>query len=328
MWTERKENDPFESNIYWSPIDKKTSTAAGRLRTMHLRRLQYFTAVADELHFGRAARRLHIAQPALTQQIRQLEKEIGTELFHRTTRRVELTPAGTAYLHHARRALTELEHGASAATRAVAGETGRLSLGFAGSTTYELLPRLVRSFRSQYPSVRLEIHNELLTSAQIAALADHTIDVGFLRPPVPGADLGLEHVRDESLIAALPEGHRLAGRRNLDLALLADEGFVLYPHGASTSLGIISACNAAGFSPIVTQEASETHTLVCLVAAGLGVSLLPESVRYLKIPGVVYVSLNTAPPPLELWMAWREDETASPALHNFLTMARTVFAQD
>lgn len=150
--------------------------------------------------------------------------------------------------------------------------------------------------------------------------------VGFLRPPIPGAGLGLEHVRNERLIAALPEGHRLAGQRGVDLALLADEDFVLYPSGASTSLGIISACNAAGFTPAVTQEATETHTLVCLVAAGLGVSLLPESVRHLKIPGVVYVSLDTAQPPLELWMAWRRDDTSSPVLDNFLTMARTVFA--
>ncbi len=176
---------------------------------MELRHLRYFVAVAEELHFGRAAQRLQMAQPPLSQQIRQLEQELGVELLYRTKRTVRLTEAGLAFLHQARQILVQSEQAIEVAQRASRGEVGRLAIGFVGSATYSLLPTAVRSFRHQFPDVRLMLH-EMTTSEQIEALHDDRIQVGFIRPPISDDKLSVETVLQESFVAVLPEAHPLA----------------------------------------------------------------------------------------------------------------------
>lgn len=288
---------------------------------MHKRHLEYYVAVADELHFGRAALRLHVSQPALTQQIRQLEKEVGGSLLDRTTRRVELTQAGVLFLHHAQRALDEIALGIRAVGQAAAGETGHLSVGFAGSTTYELMPRLMHEYRRRQPDVTIEIHNEMLTGTQVEALRTGTIDVGFLRPPVSDPELSLINISAEPLVLAISEAHPLAASDSISLPDLAAEPFVSYPSGASVYVTVMTACANAGFRPAVVQEAAETHTLISLVSAGLGVCLLPASVQNLRATGVAYRQLTGDVPRVELCAAWRREDR-SPVVASFLEVTR------
>ena len=177
---------------------------------MELRHLRYFVAVAEERHFGRAAARLHIAQPPLSQQIRRLEAELGEPLLYRTTRSVELSPAGEVLLERSREILAAVDAAVDDARRAARGEYGRLAIGFTGSSTYEMLPSLAAALRRELPGVVLDLRGELLTPAQVARLLDGTLDLGLLRPPVHERDLDTEVLRSEPLIAVLPESHPLA----------------------------------------------------------------------------------------------------------------------
>lgn len=280
---------------------------------MELRHLRYFLAVAEEMHFGRAAARLAMAQPPLSQQIRQLEEELGVALFRRTRRRVALTEAGEAFLVGARRALAEVERAAVAARRAARGETGHLAIGFVGSATYELLPSLLRLLRSRYPDIALSLR-EMTTAQQATALAAGEIDLGFLRPPLEGDDLDMATVREERLVAVLPAGHRLAGSTEpLDLAELAREAFVLFPAAQGQGLysQIVEACRQAGFYPRVVQEAVQMDTLLALVAGSVGVTLAPSSLEALARPGVTYRPVAHSPA-LQLAAAWRRGDDRPP----------------
>ena len=194
---------------------------------MELRHLRYFVAVAEERHFGRAAERLHIAQPPLSQQIRRLETELGVTLLHRTTRSVEVAPAGEVLLARAKEVLAAVDDAVEDTRRAARGEFGRLAIGFTGSATYALLPRLAAALRSALPGVVLDLRGELLTPAQVARLLDGSLDLGVLRPPVRERALCVEVVRSDPLIAVLPEGHRLAAADAVPLEELADEPFVV-----------------------------------------------------------------------------------------------------
>ena len=185
----------------------------GRARAVELRRLRYFVAVAEERHFGRAAERLHIAQPPLSQQIRRLEAELGTPLLYRTTRTVQLSPAGEVLLVRAREILAAVDAAAEDARRAARGEYGRLAIGFTGSATYALLPALAAALRDALPGVVLDLRGELLTPAQVARLLDGTLDLGLLRPPVRARELRVEVLRREPLVAVLPAGARPGGGR-------------------------------------------------------------------------------------------------------------------
>lgn len=289
---------------------------------VELRHLRYFVAVAETQHFGRAAERLHMAQPPLSQAIRQLEAELGVELFVRTTRRVALTPAGETFRDDAARILSELEESTRRVTHYAEGRRGVLRIGVTGSAAFAELPRIARIVERDLPGVALEVSPELLTRTQEQALVESRIDVGVLRPPIfsPGLSYGV--LARDGFLLALPERHRLAGGRAVALIELADEAFVTYPLAAQSVVNdaVLRSCHAAGFTPRYEHEAAETSTLLALVAAGLGVALVPASVQALRLDGVVYTAVSGVSD-LSLALAWRGDDT-SPLLARFLSAVR------
>src|ERR1700759_3984860 len=218
---------------------------------MELRRIQYFVAVAEETHFGRAAERLQMAQPPLSQQIKALEAEMGVTLFRRTTRKVELTAAGERFLSRARAILASVDEAVTEAAQVAAGRRGRIAIGFTGSATYDLLPSLVRVLRADLPGIELDIRGEMLTPDQVAALTDGTLDLGLLRPPGRSAAVEVHVLRRDPLIAVLPEHHPLAGRGRVQLADLRDDPFITYPSRNRSVVheAVIDACQRAGFFP-------------------------------------------------------------------------------
>jgi DNA-binding transcriptional LysR family regulator len=289
---------------------------------MELRHLRYFLAVADELHFGRAAARLHVSQPPLSQQIRHLEAELGVELFARTRRRVRLTDAGRAFAEEARVLLDRLGQAAEAARRIARGETGALAVGFIASATFGILPEIYRRFRARHPEVALVL-SELSTAEQVEALRAGTIQVGMARPPLAGEGLAAEALGDEPLVCALPARHPLAARAALPLRALAAEPFVLFPRQPRPGWidVVLDACRRAGFRPAIVQEALELSTAVALVGAGVGVTLVPATAQALRIDDVVYRPL-LPPVPTTRLLAVHRAEGASPAALRFLEVAR------
>jgi DNA-binding transcriptional LysR family regulator len=281
---------------------------------MELRHLRYFVAVAEQRHFGRAAERLHMAQPPLSQQIRQLEAELGVTLLTRTTRRVDLTPAGAAYLDHARAILAAVDEAGEVAGRIAAGRTGRLMVGCVGSATYSLLPALAKALRAELPDVEFGFRGEMLSPEQAEALHDGSLDLALLRrlPDTTGLTIG--DVRRERLLVALPQEHRYAGRKRLRVADLAGEGLVVHAgSGRSTMNSLVhDLFGAADLELEVVHEVAETSTLVTFVAAGLGVAVVPEPTSALNVPGVVYVPL-VGTPGVDLVVATREGD-ANPVL--------------
>ena len=277
---------------------------------MELRHLRYFVAVAEERHFGRAAERLHMAQPPLSQQIRQLEAELGVTLLRRTTRRVDLTDAGSAYLERARGILAAVDEAGIEAQRVDQGIVGRLVIGCVGSATYSLLPALARTLREEQPGIDFSFRGEMLVPDQVEALLDGSIDLALLRPPVDEPALEVRPLRKDRLIVAVPEGHRLAARRRVRVADLRDEDLVMHPaRGRSVMHGLVeSLCRDAGFRPRIRHEVAETSTLVTFVAAGLGVAVVPEPVGTLGVVGVVYVPLAAAGSGVELAVALRSGD--------------------
>jgi DNA-binding transcriptional LysR family regulator len=291
---------------------------------MEFRHLRYFVAVADNLHFGRAARQLHISQPPLSQQIREMEEELGVRLFLRTKRRVELTEAGSMFLKEVRLILEHASHAVRAAQRANRGEIGRLVIGFVMSATCSVLPKILRLYQERFPEVELVLE-ETTTGQGINNLKERRLHLCFLRLPVREEELTVETVLREPLLLALPEGHPLTQRSHVSLRLLADESFVLFPrlHGPNFHDQIVSMCHEAGFSPKVVQEASQMQTILSLVAAGIGVALIPASVRSLRKEDVQYRPLRERTPETGLAIAWRSSET-SPALEQFINVVREV----
>lgn len=282
---------------------------------MELRHLRSFVTLAEERHFGRAAQRLHIAQPALSQQIKQLEREFGVDLVTRTTRRVELTGAGHRFAEHARTVLGAVDRASTDMALVAAGRAGRVSVGFIGTATYDLLPAAARRIRDELPGVRLDLHGELLSPALLAGLIDGTYDLVVLRPDgVVRPGISLRVLRRERLVAVLPDRHPLAGRARVGLGELAGEPFVMHFSGHRSSMHehVLAACAAAGFHPDPVTEVGETATLVVFVAAGLGVALVPEPVRSLALDGVAYVELEQ-PATVDLAIATRAADP-SPAV--------------
>ncbi|MBC7276186.1 LysR family transcriptional regulator [Nocardioides sp.] len=291
---------------------------------MELRHLRYFVAVAEERHFGRAAERLHMAQPPLSQQIRQLEAELGLTLLTRTTRRVDLTPAGAAYLERAREILGAVDAAAHEAASIASGRRGRLLIGCVGSATYSLLPALARTLRAELPEVEFGFRGEMLSPDQAAALADGTLDLGLLRPlPTGGSGgpgLSITHLRQENLLVAMPKDHRFAGRRRVRIADLDGEDLVIHAGSGRSAMNamIQDLFDSAGIHTHIAHEVAETSTLVTFVAAGLGVAIVPEPTAALAVPGVVYVPL-TGTPGVELVAATRAGDE-SPLLARALTI--------
>jgi DNA-binding transcriptional LysR family regulator len=267
---------------------------------MELRQLRYFVAVAEELHFRRAAERLHISQPPLSQQIRALEDELGFVLLIRTRRRVELTPAGAAFLRDARALLGELDGAVATARRIDAGQTGRLRINFVGSALFSIVPGTVERFRRSRPGVEIELH-ERATVDQLRAVRAGLADVGLVRPPIePGGELSVRTVLRERTVAALPAGHPLAALSRVPLRRLAAQPLVLFPRDQAPGfhdllIGALVGTGAHPAAPRVIQYAPEMLTIIGLVAAGTGVSLVPESVQRLGLDGVTYRPVTGAP---------------------------------
>ncbi|MBF2026877.1 MAG: LysR family transcriptional regulator [Oscillatoriales cyanobacterium C42_A2020_001] len=292
---------------------------------MELRHLHYFIAVAEELNFSRAAERLHMAQPPLSQQIRQLETELGFQLFHRTKRQVQLTEAGQTFLVEVQQVLQQLDHAVHVGRQASRGEVGQLAIGFVSSTAYNVLPPILQAFRRQVPNVTLELQ-ELTTREQLQALVEGKLDVGFARPPVEQPELATATIFREPLMVALPDSHPLQKRDQVSVRSLANEPFILFPRVVAPGLydPIISLCLQVGFSPQVVQEAIQMQTIVSLVAAEMGVAIVPLSLQNLQRQGVIYKPLQDSTPMVEVLMIWRK--YPSPTVQRFLDITTQVCA--
>jgi DNA-binding transcriptional LysR family regulator len=293
---------------------------------MELYQLRSFVAVAEEMHISRAAARLHLAQPTLSRQIAALERALGVPLFRRIQRRLQLTSAGQVFLTSAREILRRTESAAQQARRAARGEVGSLRLGFVQSAVYAAVPRLIRQFRTTCPEVQLEAA-PMTTLQQIPALRAGEIDIGWLRPQQPStetvgqAGLRTRVLSRDSVLAVLPSTHPLAARRRIPLAALANEPFILYPRepGSTGHDMIIEYCRQAGYRPRILQEATDAQTIVALVAANLGVSLLLGPTPPIDPSLVVYRPLSDRLPSWEMVLAWREDNPSA-TLARFLTV--------
>jgi DNA-binding transcriptional LysR family regulator len=288
---------------------------------MELRHLRYFRMVATELHFGRAAEKLHIAQPPLSKQIQQLELELGFELFARTKRSVALTPAGEVFLIEVDRIFKNLDRAIDIGRKTSRGELGQISIGFVGSATYNILPVILQQFRDRYPYVQIELH-ELTTDRQLIWLREGKIDLGLIRPPIIDSDVTVEVVFEEPLIVALPINHQLATVDSIDLSLLATEPFILFPRQLAPGLydPIITICQAAGFSPMVVQECIQIQTIVSLVSANMGVSIVPKSTEDIQRQGVVYKPILNDAPVVSIALIWRTND-CSPTVSRLLEIA-------
>ena len=276
---------------------------------MELRQLRYFVAVAEQRHFGRAAELLHMAQPPLSQQIRQLEAELGVTLLTRTTRRVDLTAAGIAYLEKARTILAAVDEAGEEAQRVASGRSGRLRVGCVGSATYSLLPALARRLREQLPNVDFGFRGEVLSPEQVSSLHDGSLDLALLRRVPDMSGLDVDRVRVDKLLVAVPDGHRFSGRKRLRVADLAGEDLVVHAGGGRSAMNrlVHELFESAGVEARVVHQVAETSTLVTFVAAGLGVAVVPDPTAALAVPGVVHVALAGAPG-IELVAACREDD--------------------
>jgi len=288
---------------------------------VELRHLRYFLAVADELHFGRAAERVHVAQPAISQQIRRLEAEIGTELFHRNRREVRLAPAGEALRDYAVRAIDEVNDGVEAARRAARGEIGNLTVGFLETAASTIVPRAVRQFRAARPDVNLTLR-ELGVGAQIDDLQAGRLDVGIIRPPADADDLVFERIIDEELIAAVPSGHPLAGRDQITARTVVDQPLVLLSREVVPGLydQVLAIRQEESGSGAIAQEATSIQAVLGLVSAELGISVMPASVRSLSREGVEFVAIRSAHRSALLTARRRDDD--SPVVEAFLAAAR------
>ncbi len=286
---------------------------------MELRHLRYFIAVAEELHFGRAAKRLAMSQPPLSQQIKLLEEEIGVILLKRTKRQVVLTDAGKVFLDEARKTVVQAEQAVEAARRAARGEIGQLSVGFVSSAVYGKVPSIFSLMRSRYPGVSLLLQ-DLTSEEQVEALKVNRIDVGLVRPPVAGAEsLAMRIIWREALMVALPEGNPLSRKEEIAIEELAGESFIQIPRHVAPGFydQCIQICVRAGFAPKIVQEARTTPTIVSLIAGGMGISILPASLRSLQRSGVVYRSLKKPAPTTDMAVIWRSSDGA-PTLRSFL----------
>jgi len=289
-----------------------------------LRQLRHFVTVAEELHFGRAAERLHMTQPPLSQSIANLESQLGTPLFLRNRRQVTLTPAGTALLPEARRLLEDAGALPGLVQRAAAGEAGRLTLAFVSTADYSVLPAILQRYRSAYPQVQLVLR-EATSDVQAEELLHGRIDAGFVIPPLPGrldTSVAYRKVLEEPLILCAPAGlQALRAEGPVSLRTLPPLPLVIFPRTLAPQLhdAILATFRAAGLTPVIGQEAIQMQTIVSLVSGGMGLALVPQSVSNLMRAGVEYRALVEPTPLTELGVAWRRDSD-SPVLRGFLEL--------
>ena len=292
---------------------------------MELRHLRYFIAVAEELHFGKAAERLHIAQPPLSQQIQQLEAYLGVKLFHRKTKRqIQLTEAGKVFLQEAYQLLVQLETAVALTQRIGRGQTGQLRMGFTSLAIYNLLPSILRQFREQFPEVELVLL-ELTTSQQEQALKDSLIHVGFAHPPLEDGTISYKCIHRESLVVALSSTHSLAQQEYISVLSLLHEPLIVFPRYLAPGLydRIMSLFEQRNFKPNITQEAIQMQTIIGLVSAGMGVAITPSTLENLQRFGVAYRPILEEVPIIETAVIWREN-TLTPIVENFLQFSQSL----
>jgi DNA-binding transcriptional LysR family regulator len=290
---------------------------------VELRHIRYFLAVAEEQHFTRAAAKVGIGQPPLSQQIKDLEREVGAALFHRLAHGAELTEAGKAFLAGVKEMPLIAERATMAARRAARGETGSLRVGFTPSATFNVVvPSAIRTFRRAYPEIYLTLE-EANTAPLITRLREGSLDAVFLRPGTPGTEeLQLRRLPEEPMVVALPKGHPAAALKKVHLAMLKDDQLLLFPREIAPTVydTVLDACRKAGFEPVISQFAPHYSTVVNLVAAGLGVSIVPASMMQVRVTGIAYRQIAGQSPTTRLALAYRRGET-SPVVRNFIARA-------
>ena len=291
---------------------------------MEFRQLRYFVTVAQELHFGRAAEYLNITQPALSKQIRVLEKNIEVELFLRTKRKVELTPGGKVFFKQAQQLLNQRDKAIELAQRAAKGEVGKLTIGFTPTATYSILPKLIGNFRKHYYQVEVKML-EMSTEAQVDALNRHIIDVGFLHPPIDARGLELYPILSEGFVAVLPQDSDLSKKASLSLKDLAQESFILHPRSEGSFLydNFLKLCHQFGFQPQIVQEVDSHQSRICLVAAGIGITFIPVGLQILVSESLVCKPIENLPIKLEFAAAWHPLYVSS-VLQKFLSLLTIV----
>ena len=291
---------------------------------MELRHLRYFVAVAESLHFGRAAAQLRIAQPSLSHQIRQLEAELQTTLFQRTKRRVQLTESGELFLKEAREILAHADRATLIARRVSLGGSERLRVGVAIWTDLRQIFAVVKRLDESHPTIRVDLRS-MSVPLQIAALKAGLIDIGFIRAASLEPVLNSELLVAEPFVVALPKNHRLAPRERIALSALAKEPFIMGPHDSMPVFYdlTLKLCRDAGFVPRVRDEVDYPSMVLGFVATGIGIALVPASIRMIQSTGVVFRSLDPSPPILETSVAWRRDNM-SQSLNAFLQLVRGV----
>ena len=293
---------------------------------VEFRLLRSFVALAEELHFGRAARRLHISQPPLSRQIAQLEAELGVSLFERTKRRVELTAAGRVLYERSRTNLASIEHSLEEAISVSRGEAGRLTIGMVGSAAYAILPQILRAFSTIHAGVEFRFH-AMTTTQQIRALLDNRIDIGLVRTPLRNDGIDVHHLADESLMVAIHASHPLAAEPVISMRMLADERLLISPREDAVGYHdeVISVCNAAGFTPRIACEAQPFSTLIGLVAAGLGLAIVPDALKHIQLDQVTYRPLNASVRKTAFALAVRSSDR-TPLVTGFIESARRAVA--
>ncbi len=297
------------------------------LNDVELRHFRYFLAVAEELHFGRAAERLHMAQPPLSQQIRRLEEWVGYALFARSSRSVRLTPAGEELRKRLLQSFMKLENDVRSVREVGRGERGALDVGFIESSILTSLPDLLSRYRVQFPGVRLRLH-ELYTSSLTEALLDGRIDVGFLRDAGSAPGLSIERVLSEPFVAIVPASHHLAGCTSIPVSLLREEPFVLFSQsvGQNAWHKTMALCEEQGFRPDVVQEAPQWLTILRLVGAGIGVTIAPLCVSQIATDNAVAIPLTGTQSRSHIELAFRLESTCAVAA-GFVQLAGNVFPQ-
>lgn len=287
---------------------------------MEFRLLRSFVAVAEELHFGRAAERLHLTQPALSKQIVVLERELGVSLLTRTKRVVQLTSAGQVFLEQAKQLLAQEETAIQLTKRTARGEIGQLTIGFTSTATYTVLPSLLRQFRDRFPNVELNLQ-ALSTESQVAALNERKMDLAFLHPPIDERGLKLHPILEEQFLVVLPKNHPLLDYPEIPVAALANQAFIIHPRQEGSTLydGFVRYFEQFGIRPNIVQESISLQTRVCLVAAGMGITFVSECVQSIVGTDVVCRPLTDSPINLKFAAAWRQD-FITPTLQEFLAV--------
>jgi DNA-binding transcriptional LysR family regulator len=290
---------------------------------MELRHIRYFLAVAEEHHFTRAAAKVGIGQPPLSQQIKDLETEVGAPLFYRLAHGAELTAAGAAFLEGVKEMPALVERAIKSAQRASRGETGSLRVGFTASSAFNaVVPAVIRAFRRAYADVDLTLE-ETNTARLVAGLQDGSLDAVFLRPSAAGNDaFQLRLLSEEAMLVALPSSHPASAQQEVDLATLSEEPFLLFPRPIGPTLydTVVGACRAAGFEPVISQIAPQLASIITLVAAEQGVAIVPASMSQLQVAGVAYRPMTGQAPTARIALAYRRGETSA-IVRNFIASA-------